>query len=108
LGVQHPALWQRKELHPVSRFDVDLDEQINHLELEWRLVYDASIGARAEYQVLAARSSAKVEVLDMARERLEQADAKKAHIMAKIERLEEAMLRQRRTRRDYVRHTPSR
>ncbi len=76
----------------MSSLDLELDLQISSLEREWRLVYDASIVARAEYQALAAKSSASVEALDLARERLEQAEAKKARIMAKIERLEDIML----------------
>jgi predicted Zn-dependent protease len=76
----------------MSSLDFDLDGQINNLELEWRLAYDASIVARAEYQTLAAKPSASVESVDMARERLERTEAKKARIMAKIERLEDSML----------------
>lgn len=76
----------------MSSLDFDLDGQINNLELEWRLAYDASIVARAEYQTLAAKSSASVESVDLARERLERTEAKKARIMAKIERLEDSML----------------
>jgi hypothetical protein len=75
----------------MSSLDLDLDGQISNLELEWRLVYDASIVARAEYQTLAAKS-ASVEMLDLARERLERAEARKARIMAKIEQLEDSML----------------
>jgi hypothetical protein len=78
----------------MSSLDLDLDGQINHLELEWRLAYDASIVARAEYQTLAAKSSASVELVDMARERLERTEAKKARIMATLERLEDRMLGQ--------------
>ncbi len=78
----------------MSSLDFDLDGQINNLELEWRLAYDASIVARAEYQTLAAKASASVESVDMARERLERTEAKKARIMAKIERLEDSMLGQ--------------
>jgi hypothetical protein len=76
----------------MSSLDLDLDGQINNLELEWRLVYEASMVARADYQALAAAPSSSVDALDMARERLERAEAKKARIMAKIERLEDNML----------------
>jgi hypothetical protein len=78
----------------MSSLDIDLDTKITDLELEWRLAYDASIVARAEYQSLAAKSRAGAEAIDMARERLEQAEAKKSRIMGKIERLEDAMLGQ--------------
>jgi hypothetical protein len=78
----------------MSSLDLDLDGQINSLEFEWRLAYDASIVARAEYQTLAAQSSASVELVDMARERLERTEARKARIMATIERLEDSILGQ--------------
>jgi hypothetical protein len=80
----------------MSSLDLDLDAQINNLELEWRVVYDASIVARAEYQSLAANTMASAESVDEARERLERAEAKKARIMGKIERLEDTMLGQAR------------
>ena len=78
----------------MSSLDFDLDMKINDLELEWRLVYDASIVARAGYQTLAASRDATVEALDAARERLEQAESTKARIMLKIERLEDRLLSQ--------------
>jgi hypothetical protein len=77
----------------MSRLDVDLDVKINNLEVEWRVAYDASIAARAEYQALAARRTTRVDVLDLARERLERTESKKTQIMTKIELLEESMLR---------------
>ena len=72
--------------------DIDLDTQMNTLESEWRQVYEDSIVARAEYQSLAAGRQAGVELLDMARERLDRAEAQKSRIMVKIERLESRML----------------
>jgi hypothetical protein len=74
--------------------DLDLDGQINTLENEWRMAYEASIAARAEYQELSARRSASVELVDLARERLERAEANKARIMTRIERLGERVLGQ--------------
>jgi cell division septum initiation protein DivIVA len=78
----------------MSSLDIDLDAKINNLELEWRVAYEASIVARADYQRLAAKPKVGVEAIDAAREHLEQAEAKKSRIMAKIERLEDAMLGQ--------------
>lgn len=72
--------------------DIDLDSQMNTLESEWRQVYEDSIVARAEYQSLAAGRQASAELLDMARERLDRAEAQKSRIMVKIERLESRML----------------
>lgn len=78
----------------MSSLDFDLDTQMIHLECEWRQVYEASIIARADYQSLAASTAATGELLDKARERLDRAEAMKARIMAKIERLEDSMLGQ--------------
>ncbi len=78
----------------MSSLDLDIDMQMNDLELEWRSAYEASISARADYQSLAQSIAANAEHLDLARERLDRAEALKARIMVKIERLEEAMLGQ--------------
>jgi hypothetical protein len=83
-----------KRRNRMSSLDLDLDSQMNSLEAEWRQVYEASIIARADYQSLAATSVANADLLDMARERLDRAEALKARIMAKIERLEDRMLDQ--------------
>jgi hypothetical protein len=72
----------------MSSLHLDLDGQLDNLELEWRMAYDVSLAARAEYQQLAARGSAASELIDLARERLERAEAGKSGIMARIERLE--------------------
>jgi hypothetical protein len=68
------------------------EARIDDLELEWRMACDATIVARAEYQRLAAAPAASVDSLDAARERLERAEAKKARILWKIEKLEAGML----------------
>lgn len=73
---------------PVSKFDRDLDIEMVSLESEWRQVYEASIAARADYQSLAANKTATADALDSARERLDRAEALRARIMAKIDRLE--------------------
>jgi hypothetical protein len=78
----------------MSSLDFDLDSRMNDLELEWRQAYESSIVARADYQSLAASSKANADLLDMARERLDKTEALKARIMAKIERLEDAILGQ--------------
>ena len=76
----------------MSSLGLDLDEQINRLEFEWRLAYDASIAARAEFQTMTANPTIDVERLDAARERLERTEESRAQIMAKIERLEVRLL----------------
>jgi hypothetical protein len=84
----------RKKQKSLNGGDFDLDTQMTHLESEWRQGYEASIAARAAYQALAADRSAKAELIDAARERLDRAEALKSRIMAKIERLEDHLLSQ--------------
>ena len=76
----------------MSSLDFDLDSQMNSLESEWREVYEAGLVAHAEYQSLAANGTVNARQLERARERLERAEALKARIMAKIDRLEGTML----------------
>jgi len=68
---------------------------MNTLETEWRQAYESSIRARADYESLGAGSPVDADMLERARERLERADALKASIFAKIERLEQILLRRR-------------
>ncbi len=76
----------------MSSLDFDLDGQMSRLEAEWRQGYEASIVARAEYQALAANPKSDAARIDAARERLDRAEALKARVMAKIERLEVHLL----------------
>jgi hypothetical protein len=76
----------------MSSLDFDLDLHMSGLEGEWRQAYESSIAARADYQSLAASSRANADLLDHARERLDRAEALKARIMVKIERLEDTIL----------------
>jgi hypothetical protein len=82
----------RKRQKLMSSLDLELDTQMNNLETEWRQVYEAGVIARADYQSLAANSAAKADLLDRARDRLDRAEALKARIMAKIERLEDSII----------------
>lgn len=67
---------------------IDCHGQLSGLELEWHREFEASIAARAAYQSLAARRCKDVESLDAARERMDRAEAAKARVLAKIERLQ--------------------
>jgi hypothetical protein len=78
----------------MSSLDFDLDSQMSHLESEWRQAYEAGIGARAELQALAATPKPSASAIAKAQTRLERAEGAKAHIMAKIERLEDRLLSQ--------------
>lgn len=72
----------------MASIELDLDTQMSALESEWRQAFEKSIVARAEYQALAASPESNADVLDSARERLDRAEALKAQVMVKIERLE--------------------
>jgi len=76
----------------MSGLDLDLDAQMNNLETEWRQAYEAGIVASADYRSLAASPKVNPNLLDRIRQRVDRCEALKARIMAKIERLEEAML----------------
>jgi len=76
----------------MSSLDFDIDAKMIQLEMEWRLAYEASIAARAEYQALAADRKADAALLDRAQERLDRTEAAKAKIMVQIERLENTLL----------------
>jgi hypothetical protein len=78
----------------MSSLDFDSGSHIDHLELAWRRAYEISMVLRAEYQRLAASPAASVDLLDLARERLDRAEALKARITATMERLEDSMLGQ--------------
>ena len=76
----------------MSSLDFDLDTLMSRLERAWRQAYDSSMSARADYQLLAASPKISSNLLGLARERLDRAEALQARIMAKIERLEDSML----------------
>ena len=78
----------------MSSLDFDLDSQMSHLETEWRQAYETTIAARAELHALAATLKPSTSAIAKAQARLERAEGAKAHIMAKIERLEERLLSQ--------------
>jgi hypothetical protein len=76
----------------MSSLDFDPDSQMSNLESEWRHAFETGLVARAELQALSATPKANGHLIDQARERLDRAEALKARIMAKIERLEDSML----------------
>jgi hypothetical protein len=76
----------------MSSLDLDLDSQMSNLESEWRQAYETSIAARAELRALGETSAANTKVFEQACQRLDRAEAMKARIMAKIERLEDNIL----------------
>jgi hypothetical protein len=76
----------------VNSLDLDIDTQLIQLESEWRQAYEASIVARAEYQLLARDRKTRAAAVDRAREQLDKSEALKERIMVKIERLEQSLL----------------
>jgi hypothetical protein len=78
----------------MGSLDFDLDSQMSHLEAEWRQAYETGIAARAELQALGTTLKPSATAIAKAQTRLERAEGAKAHIMAKIERLEDRMLSQ--------------
>jgi hypothetical protein len=76
----------------MSSLELELDERIDDLELEWRLAHEASVIARAEYLALGADLEANAATIDGARERLRRAEVAETRIFAKIELLEDSML----------------
>ena len=78
----------------MSSLDLDLDAHMNNLELEWRQAYEAGIIAGADYRSLSASPMTNRALLERARDRVDRAEALKARIMAKIERLEDNILGQ--------------
>jgi predicted Zn-dependent protease len=76
----------------MSSLDFDLDSQLSHLESVWRQAYESSVVARAELHALTSSPGIDASLLQRARDRLERAEAQKARITAKIDRLEENMI----------------
>ena len=76
----------------MSSLDFDIDSQMTRLELEWRQAFEASMLARGDFEAL--RNSEKPDPgrLKQAVDRLERAEALKARVMVKIEKLEESLL----------------
>jgi len=76
----------------VNNLDFDIDSQMTRLELEWHQAFEAGMLARADFESL--KSSVKPDPgrLQQAVDRLERAEAVKARVMIKIEKLEESLL----------------
>jgi hypothetical protein len=82
----------KREDPSMSSLDLDIDSEMSRLETEWRHAYEASISARADYQALAGSPTVNADLLDVALERLDRAEALKARVMTRIERLENSIL----------------
>jgi hypothetical protein len=76
----------------MKSFGLDIDLLLSELQSEWHQAHEASVAARADYRSLAADPGSDVECLDLARERLERAEAVTEHILVRLERLEAGIL----------------
>jgi hypothetical protein len=72
----------------MSSLDFEFSGKMDNLERDWRVAQEASIIARAELRALAANPGANVGTIEIARDRLNRAEALKFRIFEKIERLE--------------------
>ena len=78
----------------MSSLDFDIDTHMTRLELEWRQAFEASVLARADFDSLKCAPAPDKGRLQQAIDRLERAEASKARVMGKIEKLEESLLDQ--------------
>jgi hypothetical protein len=69
--------------------DLELDCTVNNVETEWRRAHEACMAARADYDRVLDGCKANGGLIDVARIRLERAEALRARLLAKMERLEE-------------------
>ena len=76
----------------MSSLDFDIDSQVTRLELEWRQAFEAGVLARADFDFLKRSANPDPGRLQQAVDRLERAEALKARVMLRIERLEESLL----------------
>jgi hypothetical protein len=80
------------EKNPVSSLDFDIDSQMTRLELEWRHAFEASVLALSDFESMKNSANPDKGRLQQAIDRLERAEAVKAKVMVKIEKLEESLL----------------
>jgi len=76
----------------VSSLDFDIDSQMTRLELEWRQAFEAGVLARTNFESVNSSPKPDKSHLQQAIDRLERAEAVKARVMVKIEKLEERLL----------------
>ena len=76
----------------MSSLDFDIDSQMTRLELEWRQAFEASMLARGDFEALKSSLKPDPGRLKQAIDLLERAEALKARVMIKIEKLEESLL----------------
>ena len=76
----------------MSSLDFDIDSHRTRLELEWRRAFEAGTLARADVESLQGSVQPDAGRLHQAVDRLQRAEAQKARILLKIDRLEVSAL----------------
>jgi pyruvate kinase len=77
----------------MRRSDEDFELRLSRLEAEWRVAYEASRAAGADFLALSASPDVRFAEVQAARRKLDEAEAQKAQIFAKIERFETIVTR---------------
>ena len=77
-------------MHPMSSLDLERDGEANDLETEWRRAEEAVMAARTDLERVLDCCTANGGLIDVARIRLQRAEARKAQIFTKIEHLRRA------------------
>lgn len=75
----------------MSSLDFDIDSQMTRLEREWRHAFETSVLASADFEALRSTPNADRVRMRRAVDALERADAAKARVMRKIEKLEDSL-----------------
>ena len=76
----------------MSSLDFDIDSQMTRLEMEWRHAFEASMLAHGDFESLRSGKNPDPGRLQQAIDRLERAEALKARVMVKIEKLEDSLV----------------
>jgi hypothetical protein len=75
--------------------NLDFDSKLVSLESEWRQAYESGLAARAEIEALTAAEKRDEMAVARAQLLLERTEAAKSRIMARIDRLEDSIIRRR-------------
>jgi hypothetical protein len=75
--------------------NLDFDSKLASLESLWRQTYESSLAVRAEIDALTAAGNRDEMAVVRAQLHLERTEALKSRIMARIDRLEDSMIRPR-------------
>jgi hypothetical protein len=74
-------------MHPMSSLDFEREGGVHNLETDWRRAQEAVTVARADLERVLGCCKANGGLIDVARIRLQRAEAREAHIFTQIEHL---------------------